>query len=541
MPCEHGAMADAHTFDGAYACECDNATFIGENCEEKVVGSGSAGSRNDGDSVIVLSVLLPTILAICVLVVAGMKYQRYTTSMLATDFFEQLQAMKDRGEVDATQASKSGVPRELKRRWLALVDKLGHGQFGDVWKGLLKDGGNPSIPEYMVACKVVKEASGGLDTAGFAAAEEDLLKEALLMAQVETHDNLVSLVGVITRGTPKILVLSFCEHGELLGQLKKRCANGKPFDQVSKFRFCAEVAAGMQHLCAHGFVHRDLAARNVLLATGMVCKIADFGLSRQVQTEDNASDYYRSSTGIVPVRWTAPEGLMNQKFSSAGDVWSFGITCIEIFQDGDRPYAAEGSNPAVINLVAAGRVHPRPRGCTPQVHAILVKCWAFEPKHRPEFPALAAFFAKLAIAAEAAGSSARVGVLPTHVDRSSPSARQNSGYDLGGSSTHNVYDLDSAEQNDGYDLGGGVEFGAAERALLQTTAYAARHGGSWPHAHGPHGEYQRCTFPRHAHAHTERGAQRFATQTHFHLSHPLLRRQYSCVDAAWRSSCVGAC
>jgi len=52
----------------------------------------------------------------------------------------------------------------------------------------------------MVACKVVKDASGSLDTAGFAAAEEDLLKDALLMARVEPHTNLVALVGVITRG-----------------------------------------------------------------------------------------------------------------------------------------------------------------------------------------------------------------------------------------------------------------------------------------------------------------------------------------------------
>ena len=44
------------------------------------------------------------------------------------------------------------------------------------------------------------------------------------------------------------------------------------------------------------------AARNVLLGSGMVCKVADFGLSRRVQTEDNTGDYYRSTSGIIPVR-----------------------------------------------------------------------------------------------------------------------------------------------------------------------------------------------------------------------------------------------
>ena len=186
----------------------------------------------------------------------------------------------------------------------------------------------------MVACKVVKDASGSLDTAGFAAAEEDLLKKALLMARVEPHTHLVALVGVITRGSPKILVLSFCEHGELQGMLKTRASDGKAFANTEKLTFCKKVAGGMAHLAHHDFVHRDLAARNVLLGTGMVCKVADFGLSRRVQTEDNTGDCYRSSGGVVPVRWTAPEGmsLTGQTFSSASDVWSFAITCVEIFQ-----------------------------------------------------------------------------------------------------------------------------------------------------------------------------------------------------------------
>jgi hypothetical protein len=53
-------------------------------------------------------------------------------------------------------------------------------------------------------------------------------------------------------------VLSFCEHGELSGLLKKYVANGNAFDISTKHRFCSEVAAGMAHLGAHNFIHRDL-------------------------------------------------------------------------------------------------------------------------------------------------------------------------------------------------------------------------------------------------------------------------------------------
>ena len=396
--CTNGLPADGKEMDGTFTCDCGGTKFTGKNCETT--------SDQDGTSATVVGAVLGVLVLSAVVVFLLLRWQRYTRSMMATDFLEQLEAMKERGEVDEAQALKGGVPRELKRGWLALIDTLGKGAFGEVWKGLLQDGGNPNIPAYMVACKVVKEVAGSLDSAGAVAAEEELLKEALLMAQVETHLHLVSLVGVITRGSPKVLVLSFCEHGELQGALKKRAADGDAFSAAEKCDFCKEIADGMAHLAQHNFVHRDLAARNVLLGSGMVCKVADFGLSRRVQTEDNTGDYYRSSSGIIPVRWTAPEGVASQKFSSASDVWSYGITCVEIFQDGMAPYPGVKSNPEVIKLVCSEcHVHPRPKGCAAEIYAALVKCWSFDPDRRPDFSSLASFFLDVA-ASTAANATA---------------------------------------------------------------------------------------------------------------------------------------
>ena len=395
--CANGDPVDDISMDGTFTCDCDGTTFAGDNCETPSTAPGDTTAYVAGAvlAVVVLAAVVVTLL---------LRWQRHTRSMMATDFLAQLEAMKDRGEVNDAQATMCGVPRELKRSWLALIDTLGKGAFGEVWKGLLQDGGNTDIPAYMVACKVVKEASGSLDSAGAAAAEEELLKEALLMAQVRTHAHLVSLVGVITRGSPKILVLSFCEHGELQGALKKRAADGDAFSGATKCNFCKEVADGMAHLAIHNFVHRDLATRNVLLGSGMVCKVADFGLSRRVQTEDNTGDYYRSSCGVIPVRWTAPEGITSQKFSSASDVWSFGITCIEIFLDGERPYPSVKSNPEVVKLVCTqGQVHPKPSGCPLEIYNKLLKCWSVDPGQRPDFDRLKAFF--LAMRANIAAAS----------------------------------------------------------------------------------------------------------------------------------------
>ena len=281
------------------------------------------------------------------------------------------------------------------------IDKLGEGAFGEVWKGLLK---TPEIPEFMVAAKTVKVKAGKFAAPGGAVeAEQELMNEALLMAQVESHGNLVSIIGVITSGRPKTLVLSFCEFGELSGLLKKRAADGNAFSTNEKDRFCGEIAAGMAHLSAHSFVHRDLAARNVLLGSGMVCKVADFGLSRRVQTEDNIGDYYRSTNGVVPVRWTAPEGLTNQKFSSASDMWSFGIVCIEIYTDASTPYPGIKSNPNIIGFVNGGHVHPKPHTCSTRVYQELRLCWAFEPAQRPTFAHMHDFFQATAVISVAGG------------------------------------------------------------------------------------------------------------------------------------------
>ena len=453
--CANGNPTDGEEMDRAFTCDCAGTKFTGENCETPEPAQGDTAAAVVGAALAVL-VLAAAVVFLLV------RWQKHKRSMMATDFLEQLEAMKERGEVDDTQALKGGVPRELKRGWLALIDTLGKGAFGEVWKGLLQDGGNPNIPAYMVACKVVKEVSGGLDSAGAAAAEEELLKEALLMAQVSTHGHLVSLVGVITRGSPKVLVLSFCEHGELQGMLKKRAADGDAFSGAAKCEFCKEVAGGMAHLAQHSFVHRDLAARNVLLGSGMVCKVADFGLSRRVQTEDNTGDYYRSSSGIIPVRWTAPEGITSQKFSSASDVWSYGITCVEIFQDGGRPYPGVGSNPEVVRMVCTqGLVHPRPAECPAEIYSALLKCWSADPGQRPGFVRLEAFFsAKRASVAAAAVSARRAaGARGKSVGLADASAA--------GEAEHHTLSYDLGHQ----DVGGGMHYDLGHQADAHSRHY----------------------------------------------------------------------
>ena len=402
--CANGASSvDAVLMDQGFECDCTGTNYTGNNCQTPKPATDTPAPINgaDEDSTAIIAIasvaaLLGTLLLAGTLLTVRSRYVAYRKANAPTDFNTQLQLLKDMGLIDDEADSITDrVPRELKRAWLTQVAVLGSGQFGQVWKGLLNDQQSKTTPEYLVAAKVVKRQDtatnyGSIeDGEGSLAAEDALLKEALIMAQVETHPNLVSLFGVITTGTPKVLVISYCEHGELRTNLVRQAANGSPFALPTKLRFCSEIADGMRHLASHNLVHRDLATRNVLLDSGNMCKIADFGMSRRVLTDDNMGDYYRGSgNNLIPVRWTAPEGLRDNKFSSASDVWSFGITCVEVFQDGQHPYPATKSNPVVITMVTSGQVHPCPSGCDAQLYAVLLSCWNAEPVQRPSFNVL---------------------------------------------------------------------------------------------------------------------------------------------------------
>jgi len=83
-------------------------------------------------------------------------------------------------------------------------------------------------------------------------------------------------------------------HAAVLQQAKATA--GRRVSTVEKLTMCCETARGMAHLNSCHIIHRDLAARNVLLATGNVCKVADFGLSRVVQGQaGGATEYYQSN------------------------------------------------------------------------------------------------------------------------------------------------------------------------------------------------------------------------------------------------------
>lgn len=395
--CANGKPVDGVPFDRSFTCNCDGTQFEGLNCELDKPGSAGSSAQDAGGGDNVGAVVGAMVAGMIVLAAAGiMIYKRrvYKLSMRAHNFEVHLHELLETGEIDAP-ASDGGdggqrVPREIKRDHITMTAVVGAGAFGEVWKAVLDESKAGGVPGYMCAVKTSKEAKGD--------GADELLREALVMAQLTGHPNVVSLIGVVTSGVPLLLLLSLCENGSLQSCLKEGTCPGQANlpgtapSNASVLKMALEIARGMKHLVDGKFVHRDLAARNVLLDSEFVCKVADFGLSRGVAAsntdDENAKEYYTSRNGTFPVRWTSPEAIETMKFSTATDIWSYAVVLLEIVTGGRRPYDGM-RNEEVVQKVMAGYRAPRPEpGCSVELYAVMLDCWNDVAGKRPSFTEL---------------------------------------------------------------------------------------------------------------------------------------------------------
>ncbi|XP_034609159.1 ephrin type-A receptor 8-like [Trachemys scripta elegans] len=98
--------------------------------------------------------------------------------------------------------------------------------------------------------------------------------------------------------------------------------------------------------------------------------------------------------GKIPIRWTAPEAIAYRTFSSASDVWSYGVVMWEVLAYGERPYW-NMTNRDVINSVEEGYRLPAPMGCPTALHQLMLDCWQKDRSERPRFSQVVSILDKL--------------------------------------------------------------------------------------------------------------------------------------------------
>uniref|UniRef100_A0ABI7X4N2 receptor protein-tyrosine kinase n=1 Tax=Felis catus TaxID=9685 RepID=A0ABI7X4N2_FELCA len=278
---------------------------------------------------------------------------------------------------DPTQAVHE-FAKELDATNISIDKVVGAGEFGEVCSGRLK---LPSKKEISVAIKTLK--------VGYTEKQRrDFLGEASIMGQFD-HPNIIRLEGVVTKSKPVMIVTEYMENGSLDSFLRKHDAQFTVIQLVGMLR---GIASGMKYLSDMGYVHRDLAARNILINSNLVCKVSDFGLSRVLEDDPEAA--YTTRGGKIPIRWTSPEAIAYRKFTSASDVWSYGIVLWEVMSYGERPYW-EMSNQDVIKAVDEGYRLPPPMDCPAALYQLMLDCWQKDRNNRPKFEQIVSILDKL--------------------------------------------------------------------------------------------------------------------------------------------------
>ncbi|XP_030642956.1 tyrosine-protein kinase SRK3 [Chanos chanos] len=248
---------------------------------------------------------------------------------------------------------------EVERSSLRKVEKLGSGEFAEVWHGIWNDTTDVAIKEF-------KDVS------------PDILTEIAIMKELH-HERLLKLYAVCTVSRPICIITELMKNGSL----KKFLCSHKEARDIEfslSINFAVQITEGLTYLETKKIIHRDLRADNILLTDMLSCKIADFGLA-----QFTFSGGEKITKGIkLPVKWMAPEIFSGEQYTNKSDVWSFGIVLMEIITYGDEPYP-DKDKLSCIRDIQKGHRMAKPLDCPQELYDIMLLCWGTNPAERPAY------------------------------------------------------------------------------------------------------------------------------------------------------------
>lgn len=329
----------------------------------------------------------------------SIKFSGSVSSLEQNSDYVFLQANKDR-EAEYLTDSLRAMKARIESSTLTMVSsnqinhrqQLSDGAFGTVFvadvNGVPGYGGKGDKGKKLAAVKYMSLEVSDQE-------RNEFTKEVRLLSGLE-DENISRVLGVCVREDPFFVVMEYLEHGDLTQFLRCHLPEDtqllppgtKTLSFGTLIYMATQIASGMKYLESLNFVHRDIATRNCLVGKAYHIKICDFGSDSPIYRRD----YYEMENHLlIPIRWMAWESVMECRYTTKSDVWSFAVCLWEILNYASvRPHQDLTDDQVLANLEAGQQgkgvmTLQAPRQCPKDLYELMCECWKTNELQRPSF------------------------------------------------------------------------------------------------------------------------------------------------------------